>query len=432
MRSRLRRRRRRTLRGALVLADGLHHYEYTLAPVVPSPAGPSTTSPPSAATSPYARRSNRSAPRCWSQSATPSSRSTRSWRIVLVNSQRSASRAPARADTLGRIFWDVFPEARNAPQILVRIPSRHGRARRLALRGVLRAAAIWTEVRAYPTADGGISVFFRDVTAVKGIEDRLSSARGSEQKSSPSSVTTSATRSAPSSWPPAASCARTPPADPAIITRARSSSSAPSTGCGASCRLLDFTRARRAASPSSRADLVAVIRGELAELRLRSPPRVRASTARAPSSATGMRIGSRRRSRTSPATPPARRPDSASGSPSRRRRAGRPRRAQRGPHRRRHPSDHLRAVHPRPRDHEAGGLGLGLYIAADRARARRTNRGPLQRRRRHDLPPHATAPAAHPSRAAPPNNARPRRYRQLVVLNGISLAFGQTGALSCP
>ena len=37
-------------------------------------------------------------------------------------------------------------------------------------------------MRAFPTADGGISVFFRDVTAVKGVEDRLSSARGFEQK----------------------------------------------------------------------------------------------------------------------------------------------------------------------------------------------------------------------------------------------------------
>ena len=41
---------------------------------------------------------------------------------------------------------------------------------------------IWTEVRAFPTSDGGLSVFFRDITAKKGVEDRLFTARGFEQK----------------------------------------------------------------------------------------------------------------------------------------------------------------------------------------------------------------------------------------------------------
>jgi PAS domain S-box-containing protein len=167
----------------LALPDGLHHYEYTLAPVAPVSGG-AIEYVTAIGRDVTARKTLESQRTEVLESISDAFFALdKDWRIVLVNSQQERVSRTARADTLGRNFWDVFPETRSP---LLRYWSEYHRVmeQRVAVEfeEFYAPLKIWTAVRAFPTADGGMSVFFRDVTAVKGVEDRLSSARGFEQK----------------------------------------------------------------------------------------------------------------------------------------------------------------------------------------------------------------------------------------------------------
>jgi PAS domain S-box-containing protein len=102
----------------------------------------------------------------------------RDWTVLQINpaGQRIAHLDPD--DIIGRNHWDVWPEA---------IDSEAGRMYRRAMRDRVAGTAeyrqrlpdgveIWCEVRAYPTADGGLVSFFRDITERKAAEDKLRSA----------------------------------------------------------------------------------------------------------------------------------------------------------------------------------------------------------------------------------------------------------------
>jgi sigma-B regulation protein RsbU (phosphoserine phosphatase) len=105
------------------------------------------------------------------------------WRIRFVGSS-GAQLSPTRCQELsGHPFWELWPE-RGAPGqralyhrcMEARLP--------VGFLEHLSSLDVWTEVRAYPTADGGISVFFRDVTAQKRAEAECAEAvvAGTEEK----------------------------------------------------------------------------------------------------------------------------------------------------------------------------------------------------------------------------------------------------------
>jgi len=103
-----------------------------------------------------------------------------SWRIVRVNAnQERLSRTP-RARSLGRVFWDVWPETASPESTYHREYHRCMEAR-VPVQFVEYFAPLdlWTGVTAYPIHGGGIAVFFRDVSAVKRAEQRL---RDGEEK----------------------------------------------------------------------------------------------------------------------------------------------------------------------------------------------------------------------------------------------------------
>ena len=105
------------------------------------------------------------------------------WRIVLVNTNQERVSHTSRAETVGRSFWDVFPDMRSPSLKYWREYHRVMNDRvPVEFEEFYAPLQIWTEVRAFPTSDGGLSVFFRDITAKKGVEDRLFTARGFEQK----------------------------------------------------------------------------------------------------------------------------------------------------------------------------------------------------------------------------------------------------------
>jgi PAS domain S-box-containing protein len=102
----------------------------------------------------------------------------RDWTVLQMNPAglRIAHLDPAAI--IGRNHWDVWPEA---------IDSEAGRMYRRVMRDRVAGTAeyrqrtangveLWCEVRAYPTADGGIVSFFRDVTERKETEDKLRAA----------------------------------------------------------------------------------------------------------------------------------------------------------------------------------------------------------------------------------------------------------------
>jgi PAS domain S-box-containing protein len=93
------------------------------------------------------------------------------FRLVLVNENQERLSRTRREDTLGRVFWDVFPAtARPDSRYWVeyhrvmeqRVPTQFDE--------YYAPLDLWTSVSAYPTREGGISVFFRDVTEQKRAE----------------------------------------------------------------------------------------------------------------------------------------------------------------------------------------------------------------------------------------------------------------------
>jgi PAS domain S-box-containing protein len=91
------------------------------------------------------------------------------WRFTYVNAEAERSMGMSRADLTGRVFWDVFPETRSTEvyahfvramteRVPVRFESFYPPWRR------------WFENRVYPAKDGGLSVFYQDITDRKQTE----------------------------------------------------------------------------------------------------------------------------------------------------------------------------------------------------------------------------------------------------------------------
>jgi PAS domain S-box-containing protein len=96
------------------------------------------------------------------------------WRILQFNRELEAITGKGAHELAGRDLRDVYPELRNPES-----ESRKGYERCMVERSPvtfttyseLRGA--WFEVRAYATGEGGISIFYRDVSAEKKTEEAL-------------------------------------------------------------------------------------------------------------------------------------------------------------------------------------------------------------------------------------------------------------------
>lgn len=95
----------------------------------------------------------------------------REWRFTYLNHQTEPLFQRSRAELLGRVMWDEFPEARGS--VFERGYRQAAEERRtVKIEEYYPPLDIWVDVRAYPS-DDGLSVFIRDITPRKRAEDKL-------------------------------------------------------------------------------------------------------------------------------------------------------------------------------------------------------------------------------------------------------------------
>ena len=99
---------------------------------------------------------------------------TPDWRITQVNRRYEELTGKSRGEVLGKVIWDLFPStADTSNQFWVQY--HRCMDERVPTEFVERYIPldIWTDVHAYPTSDGGMWAFFRDVTAQRHAEAAL-------------------------------------------------------------------------------------------------------------------------------------------------------------------------------------------------------------------------------------------------------------------
>jgi PAS domain S-box-containing protein len=97
------------------------------------------------------------------------------WRVTFVNRHGERLLQHARADLLGRNIWAVFPEARGS--VFEREYRRAVEERRsVSFEEPFEPLGIIADITAYPH-DGGLTIYFRDVTEQRAMAADLARAR---------------------------------------------------------------------------------------------------------------------------------------------------------------------------------------------------------------------------------------------------------------
>jgi PAS domain S-box-containing protein len=102
----------------------------------------------------------------------------RDWTILEMNAEGLRICRVTEAQTVGRKHWDVFPESAgtDCERMYRRVMDTMTAGTAEYCRTLPDGQAIWSEVRAYPTPEGGIASFFRDITDRKLAEQKLKDA----------------------------------------------------------------------------------------------------------------------------------------------------------------------------------------------------------------------------------------------------------------
>jgi PAS domain S-box-containing protein len=94
------------------------------------------------------------------------------WRFTYVNAEAERINGMRREDHIGKCYWDLFPATRGTA---LEREWRQAIAKQVAVEfeNYYEPWDSWFHVKAYPSKDGGVSVFFHDITARKRSEDAL-------------------------------------------------------------------------------------------------------------------------------------------------------------------------------------------------------------------------------------------------------------------
>lgn len=94
------------------------------------------------------------------------------WRLTYVNRKAAELWGRPRKGLIGQVIWNLFP---NYEQSLAYRQHRRAMEKRVPVsyEAFSDNLKFWAEVNLYPTADGGISVYFRDITKRKRAQEAL-------------------------------------------------------------------------------------------------------------------------------------------------------------------------------------------------------------------------------------------------------------------
>ncbi len=102
------------------------------------------------------------------------------FRVVEANAEACRMDGRPRSGLLGRSHWDLWPASVGTPlEAFYRQVMRDRRPGTTEHRYQVEGRDLWLEVRAYPTGDGGMALFYRDVGDRKAAEEGL---RRSEER----------------------------------------------------------------------------------------------------------------------------------------------------------------------------------------------------------------------------------------------------------
>lgn len=92
------------------------------------------------------------------------------WRFTLVNRAAQGLLKKSAAEVLGKNFWEVFPEARDTA-LEAELHRAMTDQQYVGLEYFYSPSNCWFEIRAYPSAKSGVSVYFADITKRKSGEE---------------------------------------------------------------------------------------------------------------------------------------------------------------------------------------------------------------------------------------------------------------------
>ena len=96
----------------------------------------------------------------------------REWRFTYVNKRAEELWSRARADLLGKNLWEEFPRAAGSEQYeMIRRAMKERTT--MSFEPISPIAGVWVAGRAYPSTNGGVAVYFDDVTERKQAEAEL-------------------------------------------------------------------------------------------------------------------------------------------------------------------------------------------------------------------------------------------------------------------
>ena len=94
------------------------------------------------------------------------------WRFTYVNHEAERVLRRSRAELLGTDMWEQFPQGRGSP-----FEAAYQRAlaegRTVEIQEFYPPLATWLEIRAYPSARGGLTVYFRDVGERRAAQEEI-------------------------------------------------------------------------------------------------------------------------------------------------------------------------------------------------------------------------------------------------------------------
>ena len=102
----------------------------------------------------------------------------REWRFTYVNRRAEELWSKSREDLLGKSLWEEFPQADDSVQYR-EIRRAMKERTTTGFEAISPKMDVWVAGSAYPSADGGVSVYFSDVSERKRVEEAL---RDSEER----------------------------------------------------------------------------------------------------------------------------------------------------------------------------------------------------------------------------------------------------------